>query len=218
MIISLKNTPHDYYPTFRQIPGSVMWETMSSGLSLIPWDSISDGALGIAEPDRGLYGADCQTPGRRSIRGSFPPGLGESLTDIPPFLHQQDQCLCGGCLTRDLDTPDRKYTADSFWRRMVRAILGICDQPSGKEGSAISMEENHWEDLQTRDRVCKWTCVVSDSSVASHFFWSTAVMAHRRERNSLKDWDPQKNRDCVSSQKGPFPGACDPGKGGGPSK
>ena len=198
VIISLKNTPHDYYPTFPVNPriGRVgnhkQWIEFDTMGQYFGW------GVGIADLTEDYRRRLSDAREKGAVGAVFRLDW-ESLDGHSSFFTPNKiNVYAAAALTRDLDTPGRE-----IYRRYLL-----------EEGWP---EEGCPEDVGCLDRQVRWfwnimrrtweitagtvfvnDCVFSDSSVLpislEHAVWLS------EEKNSLKDWNPDKQF-CVSPRR-----------------
>lgn len=185
VIISLKNTPHDYYPTF-PINGRIghvgphrQWIEFDAMGQYFGW---------------GLGVGNLMEDYRRRMKDALEKGAcgavfrldwesldGHSAYGTPNRLN----IYSGGMLSRDVDTP-----SEQIYRAFLEAEDWIADS---RRAAAVtdwfrSVMDRTWE--ATSKTVFINGCVFSDSSVMpvslEHALWLG------EEKNSLKDWDSSK--------------------------
>jgi hypothetical protein len=188
VILALKNTPHDYYPTFPDNPriGNVgnhtQWIEFDAMGQYFGW------GIGIADltndfrrrlayaKERGATGAIFRTDWESlDAQSSF---------HTPNLINQ----YAGAALSKNLKTPDsgiyRKYLEDEKWF--------LPDAPEGQKQKAVhwfaSISSKTWPVTAKTPYVD--ACVFSDSSLSplglEHAYWLA------EEKNSLRDWDKSK--------------------------
>ena len=193
VIISLKNTPHDYYPTFPANPriGHVgdheQWIEFDTMGQYFGW------GVGIADLTED-YRRRLSDARQKGASGAVFRLDWESLDGHSSFFTPNKiNVYAGAALTRDLDTPDqeiyRRFLLEEGWSEDT----GCISRQAKWFGNIM---KKTWE--ITAGTVFVNDCVFSDSSVLpislEHAVWLS------EEKNSLKDWDPQK-QDCVSPRR-----------------
>lgn len=190
VVISLKNTPHDYYPTFPVNPRIGHVGNHSQWIEFDTMGQYFGWGVGIA---------DLTQDYRRRLRDAKDKGATgavfrldwESLDGHSSFFTPNKiNVYAAAALTGDLDRPEqeiyRRYLLEEGWSEDV----GCIDRQAEWFGNIM---KKTWE--ITAGTVFVNDCVFSDSSVLpislEHAVWLS------EEKNSLKDWDPDK-RDCVS--------------------
>lgn len=185
VIISLKNTPHDYYPTF-PVNGRIghvgthrQWVEFDAMGQYFGW------GLGVGNlmEDYRRRMKDALTKGVSGVifRLDWESLDGHTAYGTPNRLN----IYSGGMLSRDADTPSeeiyRTFLEDEGWIR------------EGGDSGAVSawfrsVMDRTWD--MTSRTVFINGCVFSDSSVMpvslEHALWLA------EEKNSLKDWDSSK--------------------------
>ena len=193
VIISLKNTPHDYYPTFPVNPriGRVgrheQWIEFDTMGQYFGW------GVGIA---------DLTEDYRRRLRDAKEKGATgavfrldwESLDGHSSFFTPNKiNVYAAAALTRDLDTPGREVYRTYLQEEGWCSERECGDETAERFGRILGKT---WD--VTAGTVFVDGCVISDSSVLpislEHAVWLS------EEKNSLRDWDRSK-WDCVSAKR-----------------
>ena len=188
VVISLKNTPHDYYPTF---PDNGRIGRVGNHRQWIEYDAMGQYfGWGIAM-------ADLTADYRRRMRYAREKGAGgvvirtdwESLDGHTAFgTPNRINLYAGAMLARDPDVPDQ-----DIYLRFLQSEGWLEDGLTPKETERAvrwfaGLMGGTWE--VTSRMLYVQGCVFSDSSLMpvsfAHAFWLA------EEKNSLKAWDPAK--------------------------
>lgn len=188
VIVSLKNTPHDYYPTFPDNPrighvGShrqwIEFDTMGQyfGWGIAPAILIDDLRQRLATADR--HGADGAI-----FRTDWESLDGHSSFQTPNLIN----LYAGAMLSRDRATPSRNIY-DRWLREEHMTRAGASRSELAEASTWIErLLGGSWE--ITRRTAFAHDCVFSDCTnypvSLAHAWWLA------EEKNSLKDWDSSK--------------------------
>ena len=188
VVISLKNTPHDYYPTF---PANSRIGNVGNHAQWIEFDAMGQyfgWGVGMADLSND-YRTRMRQAKEKGAEGIFFRTDWESLDGHTVFRSANLVNLyAGSALARDLGTENRviheRYMAKSGW--FAEGITAA--QRAAAVAWFSSISEKTWE--VTRRTPFVDDNVFSDSSLMpvsyEHAFWLA------EEKNSLKAWVPQK--------------------------
>jgi hypothetical protein len=187
VIISFKNTPHDYYPTFPDNPrlgrsgGRRQWIEFDCMAQYFGWGI--GPAVMIEEYRRRLERAQRAGAEGAIFRTDWESLDGHTAFHTPNILN----VYAGAMLSRELGTP----AADIYDRWLAdRGLLAAEDAESRRAASAWAerLFSRTWEVV--RRALYMNDCVFNDSSTfpvgLAHAWWLA------EEKNSLRDWDPSK--------------------------
>lgn len=188
VVISLKNTPHDYYPTF---PDNGRIGRVGDHRQWIEYDAMGQYfGWGIAMADlTGDYRRRMRHAVRNGADGIILRTDWESLDGHTAFrTPNRINLYAGSMLAKDLSVPDRdiylRFLREEGWL-LDNLTLEEEEQAADWFGGLMSRT---W--AATSRMLYVQGCVFSDSSLMpvsyEHAFWLA------EEKNSLKAWDPSK--------------------------
>lgn len=188
VVISLKNTPHDYYPTF---PDNGRIGRVGDHCQWIEYDAMGQYfGWGIAMADlTGDYRRRMRHAVRNGADGIILRTDWESLDGHTAFrTPNRINLYAGSMLAKDLSVPDRdiylRFLREEGWL-LDNLTLEEEEQAADWFGGLMSRT---W--AATSRMLYVQGCVFSDSSLMpvsyEHAFWLA------EEKNSLKAWDPSK--------------------------
>ncbi len=187
--IAIKNTPHDYYPTF---PENRLIETLGSRPKWIEFDAMAQyfgwgiGPSIMLDDFRSRF-AHAKKHGASGIilRTDWESLDGHTAFDTPNIVN----LYAGAAFSQSLDATDESICAT--WLHDIAAIVPGSDEASRKEATAWLARTlgKSWEVIK-RGLFVK-DCVYNDCSTFpvgyEQALWLTM------EKNSLQDWVPEKS-------------------------
>jgi len=189
VVIELKNTPHDYYPTFPDNPR--IGRVGGSHAQWIEFDVLGQyfgwgiGISVMTEDIRARF-RYARAHGASGVvfRTDWEGLEAHTAFDTPNVV----SLYAGAALARDLDVPAVAIAGDWLEREaLLRPALGPAERRAAAERVARVLGRT-WEVV--RRSLFMNDCVFSDSSnlpVSLNHAWWLA-----EEKNSLKDWDPSR--------------------------